>query len=201
MYQSKFIKQVEVYKGDEIYREVSVYRYRVQQQFQPTLVHQKIDENRLTKGTFGIMEVLPTRDASIRTLWAKLGERTLPVVDEDGYVTFWNIERVMVSSAVVEFFNDNDQLGLIIFGGSKGIHNDLISTLEKDFGFKNFSRQRMQPEQLRNIFNRYWRKLKKISLDPSNDLEWGGVGDAKLSSRGKYINVEANLPDVQVSMG
>src|SRR5688500_10670844 len=129
MYQSQFIKQVQTYRGEEIVREVSVYRYTEQQPYNPAEIHRKISTNLLRKTSFGIMEQLPTEDHSIRTLWAKLGQRTFPIVDEEGQVTYWQVDRVIVSSAVVEFFNDDSHLGLIIFGGSSSIHNELLSTL------------------------------------------------------------------------
>ncbi|MBX3082428.1 MAG: hypothetical protein KF716_12400 [Anaerolineae bacterium] len=189
-----YIDQVDTPRDVEFSKEVSVYRYGTATSFSPRDLDARIEENLINSQDFGILSILPPNDRYIRTFWAKLSNKTLPIVNDSGELTYWRARRVIASSSVVEFYSDDNDVGLILFGGAPGMQTDIIRVLENRFSLKNIGQQQMRFEQMRSLFARYGRQIKEINLDPSDDSDWGDVRDAKLVGfRGKYINPDAQI--------
>ena len=190
-----FIEEIENPQDDEL-SQVSVYRYRSNKAFDRNQIQRDIESCAITRthnNEFGIIHQWQSSD--IRALWGKLGNRTVTVVDHSGNVRYFHVNRTLKSSGVTEFFEDNGGTGILIYGGGQ-IQNPLVINLESQFGFTDLTQQRLSYEDIRSIFQRYKRRLKKVQIDPSEHGDWGGTSDAKLKgNRRDYIDVGAPIID------
>jgi len=167
-------------------RDITIRRYGTSIPFKPDDIKRGLDVNSLSFGDeFGVIKVYPSSEPNnIRSLWGVVGERNLILLNEEtNELDYLRIRHVLLSTLMIEFFQNTDGfLELLIYGGRQA-RNQLWKTLEYDFAVNPSPFQRnFEPDAVRTLCEQFFDSLTSINISPSDQDGWETISVADFKS-------------------
>jgi len=183
----------------DVYRTITVRKYETNIICDLDVVKDSLDSNYLKHGKeFGCISVHKS-EGSIHAMFGQIGDSHITSIgdysENNVSLIHYLVKNVVKSTMHVDHFcDDNDKLGLIMYGGGN-IKDDLVKSMYKDFlGISNLKIVEFDGDIIRKLcFERFLEELYDIKFDPAVDKSFGNVHLADYKSKkNQQINHQAS---------